>query len=42
MPIISVEMMKTIDEREMQKTTKETSNFCYHVPQALEGFLEPF
>ena len=23
MPIISVEIMKTIDEREMQKTTKE-------------------
>ena len=23
MPIISVERMKTIDEREMQKTTKE-------------------
>ena len=23
MPIISVEMMKTIDEREMQKVTKE-------------------
>ena len=23
MPIISVEMMKTIDEREMQKRTKE-------------------
>ena len=23
MPIIGVEMMKTIDEREMQKTTKE-------------------
>ena len=24
MPIISVEIMKTIDQREMQKTTKET------------------
>ena len=23
MPIISIEIMKTIDEREMQKTTKE-------------------
>ena len=24
MPIISVEIMKTIDEKELQKTTKET------------------
>ena len=26
MPIISVGIMKTIDEREMQKTTKEKKN----------------
>ena len=25
MPIISVEIMKTIDERELQKTTKENT-----------------
>ena len=33
-------MMKTINEREMQKKPKETFNFCYHVPQALEGFFD--
>ena len=26
MPIISVEIMKTIDERELQKTTKKKTN----------------
>ena len=32
MPIISVEIMKTIDDREMQKTTKEkqTKNEVFH------------